>query len=372
MKKIFEKHPNLKEKIKLIIGGICVVLAIIISLIFLGDRSKEKKISKVSPEYKTIIKKKIIFGTIEPLKEIAIKPRISGILEKIYIHEGSKIKKGTPIARIKPLPNPKNIEKAKTDFNVAKLNERLALKEYKRAKKLIKDHIISRQNFQNLENSYKKAHENLRAASKHLDLVKKGYFKGQEEESNIVNSTIDGTVLELPFKEGSSILERSLTNEGSTIALIADMNEMIFKGDVNEKEAAHIKEDMQFTINIDAIDKKNIPAIISKISPKGKNVNGVTKFAIEAKIKMNFKNKIRAGYKAIAEIIIDKKENVLSISEKYLQSEDDKYFVEINVKGKKVKKYVEIGISDGINIEIIKGLSDKDIIFIEKEKEKDN
>ncbi|MCP3660871.1 MAG: efflux RND transporter periplasmic adaptor subunit [Bacteroidetes bacterium] len=366
MNKKSEQKMNFKEKLKLFIGGIFVLLAISITLYFLREenKNKTKKSNKIYATYKNIIQKEVIFGTIQPLKEIAIKPRISGILEKIYVHEGSKIKKGTPIARIKPLPNPKNIEKAKTDYNVAKLNKELAYKEYIRAKRLIKDHIISKQNFQNLESNYKKANENLKAALKHLELVKKGYFKGQEEESNIVNSTIDGTILELPFKEGSSIIERSLTNEGSTIAIIADMNEMIFKGNVNEKEVALIKEDMKFTIDIDSLNRKNILAVITKISPKGKIVDGVTKFMIEADIKTNSKNILRAGYKATANIIISQKDNVLTIPEKYLKFEDDKIYIEIDEKGKNVKRYIETGISDGIDIEVKKGLTEKDAILL--------
>ncbi len=361
----------MKERIKSIIGGIIVVGAILLSVYKMRKTQASTKSSKIFPLKMDIINKKVIFGSIQPKKEVKLKPRISGILERLYIKVGKRVKRGAPIARISPILPPDRISEAKTRLEIALIKANAANISFEREKSLIKKKIISKQEFEKSENDWKIAQENLDSAKNNLDLLEKGYIPGRNKAANIVTSTISGVILDLPFEEGNSVMERSLTNEGSDIAIIADMSQMIFRGDLDESDVSILKEGMVFTVKVNAIEGKEFSTKLTKVSPKGKEKDGLTKFSVEGNLSYKeFKEiNLRAGYTAIAEVIIAEAKDVLAINEKYLTSEKDKHYVYILSKNKKIKKDVEIGISDGIFIEIKKGLTEKDQLFVEDDKD---
>ncbi len=345
-----------------------VIAGFTFGIVSLKQKSKEKlkNIETVQPKIATVIDNRLISGVLLPAKEITIKSQISGILEELYVHVGDKIDNGDKIARIKLVADPNNVEIAEKNLKTAKIrfeNEKL---NFERSTHLHKNDFISDAEFEEVQKNLKIIEEEYFSAKNQLQIIREGFSSGQKEVSNIVKSTSSGTILELPLKEGASVIERNNFNEGSTIASIADLDYLVFKGNVNESDIIYLEKDQEFDITITALKNAKTKAKLSGISPKGTQQNGIMKFEIEASVVIPKETKmLRSGFTAVADIILNKRENVLTIEERNLQFNNDTAFVEIvDLNGELRKQNIKTGLSDGLIIEVVEGLTLKDRIKV--------
>ncbi len=354
---------------KIIKISIFVLLAglFIFTLFFLYKRSEKKEIvyKTTKAEYRDIIKKTVATGTVVPRREIVICPRVSGIIEELYIEPGDKIEKGSLIAKIKIIPNILNLSNAEASVKQAEisLNDKKIV--FDRQKNLLENEVISKAEFQQTELDYKLALQALEAAENNLQIIKEGIAKETGTATNtLVRSTITGMVLDVPVEIGTSVIETNTFNAGTTIASVADMGDMIFEGKVDETEVGKLKIGMELILNIGAIDNYNFKASLTHIAPKGILENGAIQFEIKANVKLIDSIFIRAGYSANADIVLDRKNKVLSIEEKNLIFEKEEIFLEKETTPNVFTKVkVKTGLSDGIYTEIF-GINDKDKIKI--------
>jgi HlyD family secretion protein len=335
---------------------------------FLYAKSQEKPVvyKTASPFTTDVIKKTVASGSIVPRKEIEIKPQVSGIVEKIYVEPGDKVKNGDIIAHVKIIPNMVNLNNAESRVNLAEISVTNSQTVFDRQKQLYQKELITLAEYQQYEIQSKNAKEELEAAQKNLQLVKEGALQqGGAVSNTIIRSTIDGMVLDVPIKEGNSVIESNTFNDGTTIAKIADMGEMIFEGKVDESEVGKLKENMDLLITIGAIEGETFQAKLEYIAPKGVEENGAIQFQIKAVVVLKDNQFIRAGYSANADIVLERKHKVMVVEESLLQFSNDSIFVEIETKPQQFeKRKVSTGLSDGINIEILSGISMNDKIKV--------
>ncbi|MBN1340055.1 MAG: efflux RND transporter periplasmic adaptor subunit [Bacteroidales bacterium] len=355
----------MKTFIKIFI--LVVVLGVFIfTIYFLYNKSQAKPVvfETTSPVVTNIIKKTVATGSVLPRKEIEIKPKVSGIIEEIYVVEGTIIREGDLIAKVQIIPNMVNLNNAESRLNRAKIALQNAERNYDRQKDLYEQKVIAKTDFEIYELEYKNAMEELESAENNLDLIKEGQSRTKGKATNtLITSTISGMVLDVVVETGNSVIESNTFNEGSTIAIIADMGEMVFEGKVDESEVGKIREGMDLILTIGAIDNIDFHAILEHISPKGVEENGAIQFEIKAAVELIDSVFVRAGYSANASIVLDRRDSVLAISESLLQFEKDSAFVEVETAPQVFeKRHIETGLSDGINVEILSGVSSEDKI----------
>ncbi|MBA3665659.1 MAG: efflux RND transporter periplasmic adaptor subunit [Bacteroidetes bacterium] len=312
----------------------------------------------------TIIKKTVATGSVIPRREVNMKSQVSGIIEKLYIVAGQQVKQGDVIAKIKIIPNMLNLANAENRINTAQLNYDNAKLEYDRNKALHDQSVISKAEFQVFELRLKSTTEELSAAQNQLQIIKEGASKTSGSSSNTyVKSTITGMVLDVPVKEGGQVIESNTFNEGTTIASVANMSEMIFEGKLDESEVGKVQVGMEIVLTIGAIDKDRFKAKLEYIAPKGITENGAIQFLIRASISKENSAFLRAGYSSNADIILSRKEKAMAIPESVLQFDHEKPFVEVETTNQVFeKRNIKTGLSDGINIEILEGLKKEDKI----------
>jgi len=347
--------------------GIVVIIGIFgYTIYFLYEKSQTEPVvyETTSATVTNIIKKTTATGSVVPRKEIEIKPVVSGILDELYIEEGNMVKKGDLLAKIRIIPNMINLNNAKSRVDVAKINLKDAKRNYERQLGLFEKGVIAKADYESYEVSYQNAREELETAEETLELIKEGQIKNSGTPTNtLVRSTIDGMVLNIPVEIGYQVIEANNFNAGTTIASIADMGEMIFEGNIDESEVGKISEGMPLILTIGALEDVTFDANLEHISPKGQEVNGAIQFEIKADVSLREDNFIRAGYSANADIVLDRADSVLAIPESLLVFEDDTVYVEVETTHQQFeKRYIETGLSDGITIEIISGLSKEDKI----------
>ena len=314
------------------------------------------------PQVTNIIKKTVATGSVIPRKEIEIKPQVSGIVEQIFILAGQKIKNGDVIARVKIIPDMVNLNNAESRVNRSKLNLEDARIDFDRQSALFDKQVISKEEFQKARLTFNSAKEESEAAENNLELIRKGVTKNSATTTNtLIRSTIDGMVLDVPVKEGFSVIQANTFNAGTTICIVADMGDMIFQGKVDETEVGKIKTGMNIELTIGAIETEKFNAELKYIAPKGLVENGAIQFDIKADVKLKEGQFIRSGYSANANIVLEKRDSVLAIPEGLLKFEKDSAYVEVENQPQKFeRRYVKTGISDGINIEILSGLKKED------------
>jgi len=335
--------------------------------------TKSKKVPDVyetkNPFVSNVIRKTVATGSVVPRKEIEIVPQVSGIIDELFIEAGDFVKKDQVIARIKIIPDMVNLNNAETRLNRAKLEYEDAKIDFDRQQKLYDQKVISYEEYKRAKVAYDGSKEELSAAENNMELIKNGVTKKAQSATNtLVRSTVNGMVLDVPIKEGNSVIQSNTFNNGTTICTVADMQDMIFKGKVDETEVGKIKEGMNIELEIGAIEKDKFGAILEYIAPKGKEENGAIQFEIKANVVLKENQFIRAGYSANANIVLEKKDSVLVIPEGLLKFAKDSSYVEIETSTTQVfeKRMVKTGISDGINIEITEGLSKADKVKGEK------
>lgn len=345
-----------------------LVIVIIIGIFgytiyFLYQKSQSEPViyETESPAVTNIIKKTTATGSVVPRKEIEIKPVVSGIIDEIYVEEGDRVKKGDVLGKIRIIPNMINLNNAKSRVDVANINLKDAKRNYERQLGLFEKGVIAKADYESYEIAYQNAQEELETARETLELIQEGQIKNSGQPTNtLIQSTIDGMVLQIPVEIGYQVIEANNFNAGTTIATIADMGEMIFEGNIDESEVGKIKEGMPLILTIGALEDVTFEATLEHISPKGLEVNGAIQFEIRAEVLLREDHFIRAGYSANADIVLDRADSVLAIPESLLVFEKDTVYVEVETAPQQFeKRYVETGLSDGITIEIVSGL-DKD------------
>ncbi len=311
-----------------------------------------------TPFITNIVKKTVATGKIEPRKEIEIKSQVSGVVEKLYVEAGNQVKTGQLIAKIKIIPDVVRLNNADSELNRAKINYNNAEKELDRQRQLYKEKVISEVEFNQYMLQFNLRKQEVEAAENNLELIKEGASKKSGNASNLVYSTVNGMVLDVPIEEGNFVIESNTFNDGTTIASVANMNEMIFRGKVDESEVGKIKEGMALNLKIGAIDIETFDADLEYISPKGMEDQGAIQFEIKAAIGLQSNHFLRAGYSANADIVLDKRDSVIAVKESMLIFENDSIFVEVETEPQKFeKRLIKTGLSDGINIELLEGLA---------------
>lgn len=366
------------KKILRIVVWVIVVAAFLGTLVFLASKSKKKPVvyNIETPQKNNIIKKTIATGSVLPRKEIMIKPQISGIVQEVYKEAGEMINAGDVIAKVKVIPDMISLNGAESRVKQADLNYKNEKLKYDRQKQLYEKNVISESEFQNAELAFNSAGEELEAAQSNLDIIKEGVSKKAESASNtLIRSTIAGMILDVPVKEGNSVIQSNNFNDGTTIAIVADMSDMIFEGKVDETEVGKIIEGMPLILTIGAIENEKFDANLEYISPKGREENGAIQFDIKAKVELKKDQFIRSGYSANADIELERRDSVMTIQEGRISFRNDTAFVQvltsdsITVPQEFEERSIEIGLSDGINIEVLKGLVWEDELKGEEKKE---
>lgn len=334
------------------------------TLYYLYSKSEEVPVvyKTEAPAVATIIKKTVATGSVVPRKEVEIKPQVSGIVDQMFVEPGQSVKEGDLVTRIRIIPNMVQLSEAENRVNQALLNRDNARLEMDRNKRLVDDGLVSEYDYQQTVLTHDRAKEELAAAIDNLELIEKGSRSKQASASNtLVRATIAGVVLEVPLEIGDFVIESNTFNDGTTIATIADMDELIFEGKVDESEVGKLRPGMDLLLTIGAIEAEQFAAVLEHIAPKGIEENGAIQFEIRAALKLKDNIMVRANYSANADIVLGRRDNVLSINEALLQFEGDKAFVEVETGPQTFeKRYIETGLSDGINIEIVSGLTDTD------------
>jgi HlyD family secretion protein len=315
----------------------------------------------------TIEEKIVATGSVLPEDEVNIVPQISGIIDEIYVDEGDEVLAGDLLAKIKVVPNEQALNSAEGRVKSSRIILNNSRKEFDRNKKLFVKGVISEQEFNNIELRYNQDQQNLENALSDLQIIRLGSVGGSALTNTNVRSTVAGTVLLIPVKEGDQAIEANTFNPGTTIATVADLNKMIFEGRVDEGEVGKLKAGMPLKISLGAIEGKEYNAKLINIAPKGMEVAGAIQFKIEGEVYLDDEYVVRAGYSANATIITNVKKDILSINESLLQFDNatKKAFVEIQITGQKFERRdIELGISDGVYAEVLGGISEGDNIKV--------
>lgn len=345
----------------LVIGGVFIY-----TLFYLWQKSQKDPLiyPMGTAFYSDIVNKSVATGSIIPREEVDIKPQVSGIIKEVYVEAGDQVVLNQEIARIQVIPDMVALNNAENRVKMAALNLKNAEMDYKRNKSLFDKQVISAQEFQRFDLAIGNAKQELEAAEDNRQIIKEGATKNAGSATlTIVKATIPGMVLDVPVKVGNQVIESNTFNEGTTIASIADMTDMIFEGKIDESEVGKIKEGMDIRLIVGAIENKTYAAVLEYISPKGVEENGAIQFLIKARVQLDEDDFIRAGYSANADIVLAQRDSVLAMSESLLQFEDGKPYVDVATgKQEFEKREVELGLSDGINVEVLSGVSTTDSI----------
>jgi len=361
------------RKVLFIIMGI----ALIGVLVWFGKKNN-KSVEEFETEtaFKTnIVRKSVATGTVVPLEEVEIKPQVSGIIDEIFVKEGQQVKVGDLIAKVRVVPNVQALNSASGRVKTVRLRRDNAKVSFDRTKKLYDKGVIARTEYESSELAYNTATQDYNDALNNQQIIKKGSTLGSGTTANTnIRATIKGTILEIPVRKGNQVIESNTFNAGTTIATIADMNKMIFEGKVDEAEVGKLVKGTAIDISLGAVQNKKFPAVLTFIAPKGNEVQGAVQFKIKADVTLDDKFFIRAGYSANANIVLEKKDSVLSIKEGLLRfdKKTDEPYVDVEVGEQEFKrKDVKLGISDGVNVEVLEGITMKDKIKIWNKASKD-
>ena len=356
----------MKKYSKLIVAAI-VALIFVGTFVFLYQKSQPKatEYSEFVPKMGDVLKTTVITGKIEPRNEVSVKPQISGIITEICKEAGDYVQAGEVIAKVKVIPDMGQLSSAQARVRLAEINLKQAQVDFGREDNLYKKQLVSADEFDKVKQALKQAREEKVAAEDALEVVRDGVSKSNASASStLIRSTITGLILDVPVKVGNTVVLSNTFNDGTTIATVANMNDLIFRGNIDETEVGRLVEGMPMKITIGALQDLSFEANLEYVSPKAVESNGANQFEVKAAVHVIKGGKIRSGYSANAEIVLAKASKVLSIPESAIEFSGDSTFVYV-VKGSGEKKTydrraVTTGLSDGVNIEIKKGISAKD------------
>lgn len=357
----------MKKALKIVLFSLLGLL-VLWTFYFLYKKSQPKVVKYQIETVQTgsIEKKTVATGKVEPRNEILIKPQMSGIISDLYKQAGDVVNAGDIIAKIKVIPDMVNLSSAESRVSRAKIGFEQSKINFERDKGLFDKKVISKEEFEKTTLQYNNDNEELKAAQDNLSLVREGVSKSTAQYSNtLVRATVSGTILDVPIKVGNSVIQSNNFNDGTTIASVANMKDMLFVGKLDETEVGRMKVGMPMTLTIGALQDNKMPATLEYIAPKGTEDNGAIMFQMKAAVSVPSGIMVRSGYSANAEIKFDEALNVLTIPESCVEFSGDSAFVYVMKKVEPqifTKKLVRIGLSDGIKIEIKQGLKKGDKI----------
>ena len=315
----------------------------------------------------SIQKTSVVTGTVIPEDEVEIKPQLNGIISEIMVEEGNMVNNGDLIAIIKVVPDERSVYGAQSQVNAAELNVNNAERQMQRAEELFSKQIISQQEYEDAELRFNTAKENLQAAQNDLEIIRKGSVSGSSTANTNIRATITGTILEIPIKLGDQVIAANSFNSGSTVAIIADLNKMIFEGQVDEAEVGKLEVGQDLNVSMAAIPDKEFQAKLKFIAPKGTEAGGAVQFKIEADLTLDESSFIRAGYSANGTLVVDNRQDIMVIAEALLQFDrrTSEAYVEVETSSQNFERRdITVGLSDGIKVEILAGLEITDKIKI--------
>ena len=312
-------------------------------------------------------KKTIVNGKIEPRDEVSIKPQISGIITELFKEAGQPVKKDEVIAKVKVIPDMGNLSAAEHRVRQAEVNMNQAQTDYDRMNRLYEQKVVSAENYEKQAVAYRQAQLELSSARDALNIVREGIsLSNASMSTTLIRSTIDGLILDVPVKVGNSVILSNSFNDGTTIATVADMGNLIFRGQIDETEVGRISEGIPVNISVGALPDVRLNATLEYISPKGVEQNGANQFEIKAAISLPEGITIRSGYSANAEIVLERAQQCLSIPEAALEFSGDTTFVHVLKDSVPVQRYERIrvvtGLSDGVNIQVCEGVKDSQLV----------
>ena len=342
------------------------MLVVLVAAIFIGtfaylfqrSKPKETQYQEVVPEMGSISKSTVVTGKIQPRDEVNVKPQINGIVAELYKKAGETVQQNEVIAKLKVIPDMSQLSSAQSRVRLADVNLKQAQTNYNREKELFDKNLVSAEEFEKVSQALQQAQEERSIAQETLEIVRDGVSSSNKSGSTtLVRSTISGLILDVPVKVGNSVTMSNTFNDGTTIATVANMDDLIFDGNIDETEVGHLHVGLPVRISVGALQDVHLDAALEYISPKATESNGTNLFEIKASVKVPAGITIRSGYSANAEIVLDQADNVLTLAESAIQWEGDSTFVYIKAADGWDKRPVETGLSDGVNIEIRNGLT---------------
>ena len=342
------------------------ILALVAIFVFLYMQTKPEEIlyEKVSPVVKDIDKMTVVTGKIVPRDEINVKPQISGIITEVFKEPGESVKEGEVIAKVKVIPEMSSLSSAQSRVRLSEINLNQAQINLDREQELFDKLLISREEYEKVLQARDQAKAEYDAAVDALEVIRDGVSSSNASSSStLIRSTISGLVLDVPVKVGNSVILSNTFNDGTTIAVVADMNDLIFDGKIDETEVGRLKEGMPVTITVGALKDLSFEAVLEYISPKANENNGTNEFQIKAAVTVPSDVKMRSGYSANARIVLERAEGVLTIPESTLEFAGDTVYV--NVLGdddEYHRRDISTGISNGIDIEVKSGITKDDVL----------
>jgi len=349
----------MKKAFKYIILAIIGVVFIgTFVFLFLKSRPEKVEYQELEATVATIRKTSVVTGKIEPRNEVNIKPQINGIISELYKEAGEQVKENEIIAKLKVIPDMTSLSSADSRVRLAELNLKQAKTDYEREKALYDKNLVSAEEYDKVVQAYNQAKEERAAAQDALEVIRDGVSSTNATgSSTLVRSTITGLILDIPVKVGNSVIQANTMNDGTTVATVADMSDLIFDGNIDETEVGLLSEGMNILITIGALPDYSSEATLEYISPKAVESNGANQFEIKAAVKTGDGYRIRSGYSANAEVVLQEVKDVVSIPESTLDFEGDSTYVYLKIaEAEYARTAVTTGLSDGVNIEIKSGL----------------
>ena len=364
---------------KMIIAGLMAIVFIgTFVFLWIKAQPQPKVYDEFTPTVADLRKTTVLTGKIEPRNEVNIKPQISGIITELMKEAGQTVQAGEVIAKVKVIPDMGQLSSAQSRLRLAEINLKQARTDYEREKVLFDKGLVSADEYDKIHQAYNQAREARSAAQDNLEVVRDGVSSNNANASStLVRSTVTGVILDIPVKVGNSVILSNTFNDGTTIATVANMNDLIFRGNVDETEVGQVNVGMPMTITVGALQDLKFDARLEYISPKAVEANGASQFEIKAAVQVPEKTGVRSGYSANAQIVLAEALHVLTVPESAIHFEGNNTYVYL-VQGKgKNKTYqrrdVKVGLSDGVNIQIKSGLTTNDRVRgLERVEENDN
>ena len=365
-------EPNDVMKKGRVYALIAVIIAILggaaytLNFLYLQGEEEEASYRTEIPRMGDIVIKTVAAGSIQPRQEILIKPQISGIVRRVLVEAGELVQSGQVMAEVMVVPDMGALSNAETRLQRAKISLEDAQTNATRNQNLLKDGIISAADYQRFDLALKQAQEEFYASEDNLRIIQDGVASRSGRTSNtLITATIDGMVLDVPVKKGNSVIEANNFNEGTTIAAVADMMDLVFIGKIDESEVEKLSVGMGIELTVGAIEGLTIPAELEYISPKGLEEAGAIQFEIKAAVQLDEEQFLRAGYSANANVVLDERRGVLVIPEMLVQYDKGETFVEVLIgENRYERRPISLGLSDGITAEVLEGISLEDALKV--------
>jgi HlyD family secretion protein len=363
-----------KKSKKRIIWTICIVALVAVVAVVAIAASKKKpptKANTVKVTKSDIVDKALAIGAIEPINEIAVKSKISGVVGKLFVDVGAFVKAGEPLLEVKPDPTPLELVEAKRNLEMVVIESENLRRELARQKQLKERGLVSDQDYESLLRKYDEAALRHQIVQERLDLLEKGKVRiAQTNIETVIKAPITGFILEKSVNVGDPVVPLTSYQAGTELLKMADMKDLIFKGTVDEIDVGKIKEGMSARLQIGALPGKEVKGRVKLISLKARKQDNTTVFPVEIAIEDAEGSVLRAGFSSNASIIIAQKDSVLSIPERVVTFRNDSAFVRVPSGENQSKEvYIKTGLSDAIQIEVVSGLEDGQEVLEKEVKE---